>query len=230
MVKKEDSFQQSLNGIRSSSSSSSSSTTANSTPTTSINYLLNNSNFKTNSKENINHPNYNLLSGLPINTAQLLLPTTSTPNTINNSSNYTEMQNLATMANVANQLVAAAAAGNPILCATNPNDVTQVYFQNANELAYKIPANAVHFMNAAAAHQHMNGANSNANKDNARERDLHHNKNNEISSKLNGSSSSNSSNAGESVIEETVKKREMRLMKNRYSILIIEKPSTDCLR
>jgi len=220
MVKKEESFQQALNGIRSSTSSSSSTTTtANSAPTTSINYLLNNNNFKNNSKENINHSNYNLLSSLPINTAQLLLPTTTvtqSSNTINNSNNYTEMQNLATMANVANQLVAAAAAGNPIICATNPNDVTQVYFQNANELAYKIPANAVHFMNAAAAHQHMNGANSNTNKDNTREtRDLHHNKNHDISSKLNGSSSSNSSNAGESVIEETVKKREMRLMKNR---------------
>lgn len=146
------------------------------------------------------------------------------------------------MQNLANQLAAAAAVSgvNPILCGSNQNEATQVCFQNTSDFTnpYKLPAAAVHLISQAAAQQHHTqqqncqntpdskeiniGNNSSSSSRDNRVENLHLIKDRNESLRLNGNNSNSSisssgSAAGDVPIigEETVRKREMRLLKNR---------------
>jgi hypothetical protein len=134
------------------------------------------------------------------------------------------------MQNLTSQLViAAAAANNPAL------DVSQVYLQNDLASAYKLPAAAVHLFNQAAAAQQQQ-----------HHHQQHHHNNSSLHQMSSASSSSSGSSkdggggggskekhhghghghgrsgdGGEVVTvgHETVRKREMRLLKNRFVVV-----------
>lgn len=140
-------------------------------------------------------------------------------NSLSNSNNFRsqsiQIQNLASMKNVTNQLVS-----------TNSNATTsineQVYFQNSTPSsaseAYKIPV--------GGTLQHLTSASSNNLKDlvnigknnhlNRVEDKVGLNSNcSNSSNSSNGSFNNSSNHTGEIIVEQTVRKREMRLLKNR---------------
>ncbi|CAF0993849.1 unnamed protein product [Brachionus calyciflorus] len=141
-----------------------------------------------------------------------------------NNTTYTTLSDHKTqiigMQNLANKLVVAAAAvgnSNSILCTgpPNQNDVAQVYFQNPNDLTnpYKLQA-AVHLISQAAQQQQNQHSNNGLKELNREKR----NENNRINNSISSSSSSSGSHNGNDVVEvgqETNRKREIRLLKNR---------------
>ena len=117
---------------------------------------------------------------------------------------------------MANQLVAAASSGPSapatILCA-NSNDITHYFTGDLN--GYKIPL----IMNSATSSNNLQTLNSlTANNSSRDSNNNSANRERANSSSINGGGSiagTSSSHSGEGVGEENVKKRELRLLKNR---------------
>jgi hypothetical protein len=253
MVKKED-FSQSYDSDSSLSSSSSnasnssstaanaaaSHTSQNSTKNTNNRYTF--SNLLTNSGNSTNQPTSSTFQPQQQHQQSIksYYPNQSlVTSTSSNSANLQTFAPSSGMQNLTSQLViAAAAANNPSL------DVSQVYLQNDLANAYKLPAAAVHLFNQAAAAQHQHQQQQHQQQQHQHHQQQHLHQLSSASSSSSGSSkdgmkeSSSSSKHhgghhdsgrtngdGDVVVgHETVRKREMRLLKNRYSNFFVAFP------
>lgn len=164
-------------------------------------------------------------------------PSNSLFNKINSFSGTTQfnpqqalqLQNLANMkSQIANQLAASVNSNGPSISASNnlSAQYDQAYFQHSsiggNNDLYKLPvAGALHLLTSNNSKDINNNGSKNSvvnSEANSRERDrIALNSNCSNSSNSSNSSYNNGSNShtGEIVVEETVRKREMRLLKNR---------------
>jgi len=148
---------------------------------------------------------------------------------LSNTNNFNSQQaiHLATMKSMANQL--AVANSNNLSTSNTPSTLSaindQAYFQNTlphNSDAYKIPAaGALHILTSPNTSNRDSGNTTKSNRtenpsENNRDRDrIGISSNCSNSSNSSNGSFSNGNNTGEIVVEETIRKREMRLLKNR---------------
>lgn len=128
-------------------------------------------------------------------------------------------QNLATMKSVANQL----AAGNPTSSTSALSAISeQAYFQNSsvnsNNDVYKLPVTgALHLLTSSNSNRDSLTSKSNILENRERDRNALNSNCSNSSNSSNGSfNNGNNNQSGEIIVgEETVRKREMRLLKNR---------------